>query len=158
MFHARRHRLGYIIQLDPTEGCSLRGVKIKVQWHSGLSLLIFTKSVGSMPRCATASLLWHSGSGNILEFPWHCHGNLDDLVKLAKHLDAFFPAFKKNFQFFFFSFGHPPSLSLFAPQASFRPVLSFPLLSFVQMRSFFPLLQSVRSSKSTPSSPPPSEN
>lgn len=81
------------------------------------------------PLCAATPLPWHSGSGNILEFPWHCHDNLDDLLKLARHIDTLSP--------FFASFSSSVSRPLWAlPQASFRPVLPFPLLSFVQMRSF----------------------
>lgn len=50
---------------------------------------------GARLLCATTLLPWRSGSGNFQEFPWHCHSNLDDLVKPTRHLDVFFP-FSKN--------------------------------------------------------------
>lgn len=41
----RADTVGYIIHMDPAEGCGLRGVKIKAGWCSSLSLLIFTANL-----------------------------------------------------------------------------------------------------------------
>lgn len=133
----------------------------KSEWSSGLSRLILTNSAGReagsegahlgvLPHCchgsqnletfesfhdiATATwMTWWNQPGILMHFSLLFEKKKDLLAPLL----LFWPA--RGFPL--------PRL----PKPLFRPVLSFPLLSFVQMRSFFPFFN-----QSDRPSPPPS--